>query len=688
MNRIAIDVGGTFTDFMVLDEVSGKLSIAKYLTTPGDPSVGVMEGIDRMIEKEMIDSSETGQVIHGTTFPNNLIIERKGAKTALITTDGFRDVLEIARIKRYELYDLFIDKPVPLVPRSYIRGVIERIDYEGNILIPINKDGVEQLLEELMKLGTESIAVCLLHAYANPTHEISIKRIIENKFPEISVSLSSEVSPKYKEYERTSTTVANAYLMKGVARYIRNLHQQLEDRGLAKAMYIMQSNGGIASSSTVEKYPVNMLESGPAAGAQAAAYLGKLMGYKNLLSFDMGGTTAKMCPIVEGEPKLTDEFEIEKIKLRSGSGLPINIPAIDMIEIGAGGGSIANIKRELIEVGPESAGALPGPMCYQRGGQEPTVTDANLILGYLNPEFFAGGEINLDRSASIAGVQSKIAQPLGLSIELGAWGVHEIVNANMARAMRVVTIERGYDPRKFMLVAFGGAGPVHGSRLARMMGIKKVVIPICAGVVSALGLLVSDPRFYYSHTFIRTLEGETITEMRRIYNGLESQGMKSLESCGLDGVFKFFRSCGMRYVGQGFEINIQVQEKDLNDLRVETLKMRFNEEYERNYGYAVNDAEIEVVTLKLIATCIRPQFSLQTMVGKAKCEDPKKGTREIYFPETNGFQSCSIYDRDKLYPGFKIQGPAIVEERTSSTVVLPGDLLEVDEFGSLLITTE
>jgi N-methylhydantoinase A len=686
LKRIAVDVGGTFTDFTIQDELSGELLIAKHLTTPEDPSIGVMKEIDRLAKERKIDLKEVSQVIHGTTFPSNLIIERKGKNTFLITTKGFKDVLENARIKRYDLYDLFIDKPVPLVPRRSIYEVTERMAYDGRILIPLNENEARGVIRELVSLGAESIAICLLHSYANPIHERMLKKIIEDEFPGTYVSLSSEISANYKEYERTSTTVANAYLMKGVAHYIKNLKEQFEKRGFDKNIYIMQSNGGIAASLTMERFPVHMVESGPAAGAQLSASFGKTLNMENLLSFEMGGTTAKICPIVKGEPKITDEFEIEKIKLRNGSGLPINIPAIDMIEIGAGGGSIARVNMGLLIVGPDSAGAMPGPMCYGIGGQEPTVTDANLVLGYLNPDFFAGGEMKLDPVASAAGIRDKIARPLGYSVEQAAWGIYEVVTANMARATRVMTIERGYDPRNFVLIAFGGAGPMHGARVANTVGIKKLIIPIFAGVASALGMLITDPKFHFSRTYIAKLDRIIMAKMKEIYQELEGIGLENLNRCGAVGTFKYFKSCDMRYFGQGHEINVPVLEEDLPESGAEMLKAKFNEEYRRNYGYVDERAEIEIVTFKLTAVCLRPKFELKTGPKKSKGTDPKKGERKIYIPEEKGFRSCPVYDREKLYQGFEGTGPAIVEERTSSTVIFPGDALEVDGLGNLMIT--
>jgi N-methylhydantoinase A len=686
LKRIAVDVGGTFTDFTIQDELSGELLIAKHLTTPEDPSIGVMEEIGRLVKERKIDLKEVNQVIHGTTFPSNLIIERKGKNTFLVTTKGFKDVLENARIKRYDLYDLFIDKPVPLVPRRSIHEVTERMAYDGSILIPLDENEARRIIGELVSLGAESIAICLLHSYVNPLHERMLKKIIEEESPGIYVSLSSEISPKYKEYERTSTTTTNAYLMKGVAQYLHHLKEEFERLGFVKDIYIMQSNGGIATSSAMERFPVHMVESGPAAGAQLSAYLGKRLGVENLISFDMGGTTAKICPIVKGEPRITDEFEIEKMKLRSGSGLPINIPAIDMIEIGAGGGSIARIKMGMIVVGPDSAGALPGPICYGRGGQEPTVTDANLVLGYLNPNFFAGGEMSLNPVASAAGIKEKIALPLGYSLEQAAWGTHEMVTTNMARALRVMTIERGYDPRNFLLMAFGGAGPMHGSQLAKAVGIRKVVIPVFAGVASALGMLITDPKFDFSRTFIAKLNKDMLNKLKEIYHELESYGKKSLESCGVAGIFRFIKSCDMRYLGQGHEINVPVMAEDLNENGIEHLKAGFNEEYKRNYGYVDEGAGLEVVNLKLVATCQRPASELKMTRKKLQNVDPKKEVRKIYIPEEKEYRSCPVYDRDKLYQGFKTYGPAIVEEKTSSTVVLPGDVIEVDDLGNLVIT--
>src|SRR5437870_832398 len=488
--RIGFDVGGTFTDF-VLQSPSGELHIAKMLTTYPDPSEACLAGLDELIAKSGVEWRDVALAVHGTTLGSNIVIERKAQGVGLVTTCGFRDVLIIGREKRYQVYDLQIEKPKPLIPRRMIGEVSERVLADGSIRDPLDEDDARRAIRALVARGVTTLAVCLLHAYLDPAHEKRVAELAAEVAPDVTVTLSHEVSPTFREYERTSTTVVNAYVMSAVRAYLQSLQGALRERGYRGRLFVMQSSGGVATADAMERYPVRMIESGPAAGALMAAVYGELTGHKDLIAFDMGGTTAKLALVENGRPDTTTAFELHRVNNAPGSGLPMNIQAIDLVEIGAGGGSIARASLGVIAVGPESASSMPGPVCYGRGGLEPTVTDANLALGYLNADYFAGGTITLDGVGAARAITDRVARPLGLSLEEAAWGIHQIVTTNMELATRVVSIERGRDPRALTLVAFGGSGPVHGCRLAQALGIPRVILPAAAGVTAAIGLLAA-----------------------------------------------------------------------------------------------------------------------------------------------------------------------------------------------------
>src|ERR687888_1083558 len=439
--RAGVDIGGTFTDLLLLDEHTGEMLIGKILTTPGDPSVAVIQGLKALLTERPLDPASVAATIHGTTLITNAIIERKGANTGLITTQGFRDALEIGREKRYDIYDIFLENPEPLVSRALRREVAERLDETGHVLVPLNRMEVFEVVQDLMRDGVEALAVVLLHSFRNPTHERIIREVVQSEFPSLTLSLSSEVMPEIREYERTSTTVENVYVNPTARRYLHKLRAEVQQLGFRGDLYIMLSNGGITTCETASEYPIRLIESGPAAGALAASFYSQLKGLGHVISFDMGGTTAKICVIDQGQPMVTTEFEVARVyRFKKGSGLPVKVPVIEMIEIGAGGGSIARIDElGLLKVGPNSAGADPGPVCYGLGSREPTVTDADLVLGYLDPDFFLGGRMRLDVEAARRGIEAAIARPLGLSVAEAAWGVHQIVNTNMELATRVVS---------------------------------------------------------------------------------------------------------------------------------------------------------------------------------------------------------------------------------------------------------
>ena len=503
--RVGFDVGGTFTDF-ALQLPTGELVTGKRLTTYPDPAEACLAGLDELLGRAGVAWDDLAHAAHGTTLGSNVVIERKGRDVALLTTRGFRDVLIIGREKRYQVYDLQIDKPAPLIPRRLIREVTERVLADGSVLVPLDEGETRRVIRELADHGITTIAVCFLHSYANPAHERRVAEIIAEEAPQVAVSLSHEISPTFREYERTSTTVVNAYVMTALREYLKRLRAEMKSRGYRGSLFVMQSSGGVATAEAMEKYPVRMIESGPAAGALMAAAYGELAGYPDSIAFDMGGTTAKLALIEKGRPFTTNLFELHRVKLASGSGIPMNIQCLDLVEIGAGGGSIAKVERGVIAVGPESAGSTPGPACHGRGGGEPTVTDANLLLGYLNPEYFAGGTMRLDAEAARLAVERKVARPLGLSLDQAAWGIHQIVTSNMELATRVVSIERGRDPRDLTLIAFGGAGPVHGCRLARALGIPRVILPAAAGVTAAIGLLAAEVKFDVARSYLRRLD--------------------------------------------------------------------------------------------------------------------------------------------------------------------------------------
>jgi N-methylhydantoinase A/oxoprolinase/acetone carboxylase beta subunit len=685
--RVGFDVGGTFTDF-VLQSPSGELHTAKRLTTYPDPSRACLLGLDELMTRAGASWTALAQAVHGTTLGSNVVIERKGRHVALITTRGFRDVLIIGREKRYQVYDLQIDKPAPLIPRRSIVEVTERVLADGAILTPLDEREARQRVRELAARGIRSIAVCLLHAYANPIHEKRLGAIIGEEAPDVAVSLSHEISPVFREYERTSTTVVNAYLMTAVREYLANLRAELGTRGHRGRLFVMQSSGGIATSEAMERYPVRMIESGPAAGTLMAAAYGELSGYRDLVAFDMGGTTAKLALIEEGQPLTTALFEVHKVGLQPGSGIPMNIHAIDLVEIGAGGGSIARVHLGTIAVGPESASSAPGPACYPGGGSAPTVTDANVVLGYLNPDEFAGGSMRLDAEAARRAIEERIARPLGLSLAEAAWGIHLVVNSNMELATRVVSIERGRDPRDLTLVAFGGAGPAHGCRLAQALKIPRVILPAAAGVTAALGLLAADVKFDVSRTYVRKLDDLDFAYLNTMYREMEAQALGVIRESAAEGTVSLVRSADARYAGQGYELSVPLPPGELATTDAARLRAAFDAAYASRYGYASPREPVELVNWRLSAIASGPKLTLPRHRGHASADGALKGRRQAYFPEKAGYVETPVYDRYRLTSGVTLYGPAIVEERESTTVLPPGATGTVDDYGTLLVEVQ
>ncbi|WP_198666207.1 hydantoinase/oxoprolinase family protein [Tropicimonas sp. IMCC34043] len=688
--RVGIDIGGTFTDFAVLDPETGKFDIGKVLSTPDDPARAVIEGLMTRIAESGRKPREIAEVVHATTIATNTVIERKGPATALITTEGFRDVILIGRQKRYELYDNLAGRPAPLVPRDCVFEVPERMLWTGEVHTPLDEDRLREIARELAARNVVSVAICFLHSYANPEHEQRAAGIIRAEAPDLMVSISSEVSPLYREFERTSTTVMNAYVMPGVASYVERLDRQLAALGSQAPMLIMQSNGGVATVDSVKRFPIRIIESGPAAGVLTAARFAPAAGTDNLISFDMGGTTAKLCLVEDGKPLLTSEFEVDMAHLKKGSGLPVSIPAVDLIEIGSGGGSIARVDLGTIAVGPESAGSAPGPACYGNGGSLPTVTDADLVLGYLNPDYFLGGEMQLDAEAALTAIERDVAVPLGIDVMDAAWGIHEVVTAQMAQAARAVTINRGKDPRLFALVPFGGAGPVHGSRLARMLGCPRVVFPRAAGVESAVGLLMAETSLDLARTQVLTLDEDNRAAINALYAALEATARQQLDEAGVPADRQaLVASCDMRFAGQGFEIAVDLPGWPYAEGGIETLRQAFHAAYAQAYGDRTFDADWAVLGVhwRLRATAVGRTLTLDELptldgdVARAQ-----RGTRRVWFPETAGFTDCPVYDRYRFSPGDRIAGPAIVEERESTIVLPPDSDTTVDPHGNLVTT--
>jgi N-methylhydantoinase A len=684
--RLGFDVGGTFTDF-VLQSRDGELLTGKRLTTYPDPSEACLAGLDDLVARAGVSWDDVAQAVHGTTLGSNIVIERKARGVGLVTTRGFRDVLTIGREKRYQVYDLQIEKPPPLIRRRFVAEVTERVLADGSVRTPLDEADARRAVRALVARGVDTIAICLLHAYANPAHEKRLAEVAAAVAPHVTVTLSHEVSPTFREYERTSTTVVNAYVMTALREYLRALQRELGGRGYRGRLFVMQSSGGAATAEAMERYPVRMIESGPAAGALMGAVYGELTGHHDLIAFDMGGTTAKLALVEAGRPATTTSFELHRVNNAPGSGLPMNIQALDLVEIGAGGGSIARARLGVIAVGPESASSTPGPVCYGRGGTEPTVTDANLVLGYLNAEAFAGGSMRLHPGAAARAIEERIARPLGLSLEAAAWGIHQIVTTNMELATRVVSIERGRDPRDLALVAFGGSGPVHGCRLAQALDIPRVILPAAAGVTAAIGLLAAEVRFDVARTLVRGLDALDAEQLASMYEEMAAQAVDVVARAGhpaeAAASVQIVRAVDARYVGQGYELTVPVPGGALDGAALTRVRAAFDGIYAARYGYADPAAPVEAVTWKLAAIASVPRVELAKAPARPPRE-PRTGSRRAYFPEAGGYIDCPVYDRYALAAGLGLTGPAIVEERESTTVLPPGISAVVDACGNLL----
>ncbi len=677
--RLGVDSGGTFTDVVLFDAVSGQLRITKTLSTPENPSIGVFNGIQKIVKNENVATDEISSLIHGTTVATNALLEYKGTRTALILTRGFKDILSIVRQDRPKLYDYFERRPEPLVPRHLRFEVDERMLYNGRIQIELNENEVLNIIDRLKSKRIRTLAVCLLHSYINPAHEKRIKKLFEKYYPEASVSISSDILPEIREYERMSTTVINAYVMPIIERYLTDLNQKMSDSAIAVTLNVMQSNGGILPSELAQQKSVSTILSGPAGGVIGSQWIAQLSDVQNLITIDMGGTSADICLIRDGRYLTTNESEI--------GGHAIKVPMIDINTIGAGGGSIAWIDSGgLLRVGPQSAGADPGPACYGKGGNEPTVTDANLVLGRLNPDYYVGGEMFLDVKNARKVIQKKIADPLKLHLEKAAEGILKVVNANMTRGIRLVSVERGNDPRHFSLFAFGGSGPLQAADLASELRIPEVIVPIKPGVNSAVGLLIADFRCDYSQTYLTKFSDIDLKGIGRLYFKLEQQALQQM----VDGNIAqenvvFVRSADIRYLGQGYEIEIPVTGGDFRLSSIEAIERAFDETHFRLYGYSQPQEEKEIVYLRLTAVgqVNKPEFYSEPVTD----EDPASAFKEARTVYMGGeYLETSIYERSHLKPGNRIQGPAIIEQPDSTTLIKKGDEARVDSYFNLTLT--
>jgi N-methylhydantoinase A len=680
--RLGIDVGGTFTDLVLFSEESGALVVEKVESVPADPSQGIMDGIEKILAAAGATPAAVTYVAHGTTVATNTLLQRHGARTAVITTKGFRDLLEIARQRRPSLYDLHVAKPRVLVRRKLRKEVPERVSADGTVRVPLDLIAVDRVLEELQREDIEALAVCFLYSFLYPEHERLVVERARQRLPGVAVCASSEVLPELREYERLSTTVANAYLLPRMSRYVGAFSRRVGEAGIPCTPYINQSNGGTISIDEAVRGPVRTVLSGPSAGVMAAVWLGRQLGLSSLVTFDMGGTSTDVSLVTDGRPPLTFEREIDSI--------PLRVPGLDIHTIGAGGGSIATRDSGgALRLGPESAGADPGPACYARGGVAPTVTDANLLLGRLGAEGLLGGTMRLDVDAATHAIGG-LAAALGLPMIETARGIVAVVNANMASAVRLVTVQRGVDPTGLALLAFGGAGPLHACALARNLGIRRVVVPPSPGLLCALGLLVEDLRTDAVRTCVAPLAGNTLARLEQLFAEMEAEAIAWLDREHVQPERRSIeRWLDMRYVGQNYELLVAVPDEVWATHRDDPLRQRFRAMHEAAYGYAADEEPIQIVNARLVARG-RPDMPVLPRMPGAARDVATAGTtrRPVFFDEAGGFVDCAIYDRRRLGAGHVVAGPAVIEQFDSTTLVHPGQRAEVDELGCLLINAD
>ena len=684
--RVGADIGGTFTDLVMLRS-DGNYSVQKVPSTVEDFSRGIVEGLDAFLSDNKLNSDLISEIIHGTTVATNAILENQGARTALVTTRGFRDVLEFRRLRFPDLFSLDYTPPKPLVQRRHRFEVIERIMPDGSVRQPLDDVSVESVLDKLEQLQPEAIAICLLHSYANPIHERKVVEAVKNRFPNLYVSGSIDVLPEIREYERTSTTVINSYIGPIVDSYLESMQKRLDHANMAVPISIMQSNGGVMSYAAARRSPARIIESGPAAGVVEAIRLAERIGLKDVITFDMGGTTAKASLIEQGKPSLTTEYEVGagiqlSNRLVKGRGHALKLPVIDIAEVGAGGGSIVRVDPGgSLRVGPQSAGAKPGPACYSQGGTEATVTDANVVLGYINPTSIAGGTVSVNSEAAKVALNRSAAKHLKLETNDAAYGVYAVANTTMIRAIKSVTTYRGRDPREFTLMAFGGSGPLHAAEMARSLGIRQIIVPASPGVFSALGLLEALPEYGFSRTMITDPMSEGADKIINAFNELESSSIERLrtEDLGKDVIGSWSRTADLRYRGQAYELTVNANARPDDDL-ANFIVERFHIEHERTYGRRASDEPVDLVT-------IRSTYRIDSdrIVPKSVNEtEDKKPPRNAYFGKQHGWMLTPVIDRGKLTNSVT-PGPLIIEEYDSTTLVPPDTSVHIDQTGNIIM---
>ncbi len=681
---IGIDVGGTFTDFFFYDCSSGRVETEKLLTSASEPEKSIVEGIRTGLNRLDSLGEDIQSIIHGTTLIVNAIIERKGARTGLLTTKGFRDIIEARKEKRYDLYDLGLELPAPLVPRRYRIGVTERLDEKGEILTPLDESEVNAAVEHLKSVGVESLAICFLHSYRNPIHEKRVAEIIRNGFPSLAVCLSSEVVPEIREYERFSTTVANAYALPLISKYLNSLALRLKEINYDRGILVMLSHGGISTQEIGRRYPIRLVESGPVGGVFGSLKIARENGIENILCFDMGGTTAKLCVVDDLQPSITTEYEVARVhRFKRGSGISLRLPAIDLLEIGAGGGSIAKLNSlGFIEVGPESSGSMPGPSCYGFGGVEPTVTDADLILGYLRPDYFLGGNQSIDLTAAKRSVDEKIAKPLGVNTLAASMAIYQTVNENMANAAHIYLSEKGENSEKYTLVAFGGAGPVHVAALARALGIHHILIPRFAGVASALGFLVAPTSFETVRSFICRLESFDSVEITTLIEEMIEEGRRVLQRAEIpDDQIEFHVKADMRYVGQKHEITVPINLTEKPEpLNAVYLLKCFEAEYRRIFGRIYPDIPIEALSWRVVSTgpASTPEF-ISSLSQRINSRDQPSAWRDVVESSGSTIAKWPVFQWNQLPVAKRFIGPALIEDPYTTVVVSSFFYFEMDE---------
>jgi N-methylhydantoinase A len=689
---LGIDIGGTFTDVILADHAAGRFFTAKRLTTPADLALGSLQALEDALRRADGGPGQIARVVHATTLATNLLLEGKQPPVAFLTTAGFKDIFRIQGVRRPSLYDLLFERPRPPVDEALTFEVPERINRSGVVVRPLDETAVRQIAARLADHRPAAIAICFLHAYRNPEHERRVAAILAERLPDAYVALSSEIWPEYREYERAVATVLSAYLGPVIRGYVQRLASELRERGIPASLQVMQSNGGAMSAATTAARPLFSIESGPAAGVLAAAHFGADWGYRNVIAFDMGGTTAKAAVVPDGRPLIRHDFRVGGEASAGGSqagrgGLPVHMPVIDLAEVGAGGGSVAWVDSGgALQVGPQSAGAQPGPACYGFGGAEPTVTDANLVLGYLSPHYFLGGAMKLDPERSERAIAEKVAAPLGLSVSEGAAAIHEIANANMTSAIQLVTVERGIDPREFVLVAFGGAGPAHIARLAEAFDLRTVVIPRFPGLFATLGLLASDLSYDRVRTVLTEHDDLGAAEANRLFEEMEAGPLADLRREGFaEGEISVHRSVDARYRHQGYELNVPVATGHLGEGELAAFREGFLRVHQQQYG-TTREEPVEYVNFRVRVSGRATKVTLPDYpTGSGDAQAALKGTRPALFREAGGHRPTPVYDRARLEAGMTFSGPAIVEETESTTVVPPDWAVTVDRFGNLLL---